>query len=199
MVVQSLLRIATTLGVFHLAITTTALGQRNVESDFVGRGAIHVLNTTNLTTASPSDRIGCLNAHGMLTANDCAVFTRLDDLPHALYSEAGNCSFRNPDMPTNTDSVYGRNTHAWSCGGKREDNVVEYYYTMNGFKYPLVCNGNLNCWYDIYAKLPTDDSEPLPVWAFYWGSHQADVPNGHWRVLWLWVQVPGGSSDPGQA
>ncbi|KAK3899076.1 hypothetical protein C8A05DRAFT_18441, partial [Staphylotrichum tortipilum] len=99
---------------------------------FTGRGQIHVLSSTDITKASPIvDRIGCLNARGMVTSFefDCAVFTRLDDQPHTLSSPLGECSFRNQSMPSNKDSVYGRNTHAWWCGGLSGEGV-EYYYSV---------------------------------------------------------------------
>jgi hypothetical protein len=41
------------------------------------------------------------------------------------------------------------------------------------------------------GKVPTEDTAPMPVWQFFWGSEQFDVPPGHWRVLWLWVKVNG--------
>lgn len=116
-------------------LTAAVNTQHDVTLDFTGRAQIHVLNTTDLTKASPlADRIGCLDAHGMLTSTeeDCAVFTRLSDLPYTLSTPAGNCSFRDENMPLNRDSVYGRNTHAWSCGrgAGGEDKGVEYYYTI---------------------------------------------------------------------
>ncbi|KAK4237074.1 hypothetical protein C8A03DRAFT_35005 [Achaetomium macrosporum] len=175
------------------AITTAQSGSHNVIDDFLGRAHIHVLNNTNTSTADPvADRIGCLNAQGWLTLDDCAVFTRADDpnVHHTLSTSAGNCSFQDPAMPKNVDSVYGSNTHAWSCGPGAGDGMVEYYYTITGFNYPFVCQGNINCFYDIKATAPGEDTAPMPVWAFYWGSQQFDVPPGHWRVLWLWARVP---------
>ncbi|KAK4120720.1 hypothetical protein N657DRAFT_579272 [Parathielavia appendiculata] len=170
------------------AAAVAATATHDVRDDFVGRGRIHVLNSTSFVTASLADRIGCLNRHGMLTLRDCAVFTLFDDSPRSFYSAEGNCSFRNPNTPTNRDSYYGSDTHAWSCGGKDVDKSVnENYYTVNGFNYPFVCNGNINCWYDILMATPGNDYEPLPVWQFFWGAHQLDVPAGHSRVLWLWV------------
>jgi hypothetical protein len=128
--------LALTITTLLLCTETTAspapTPTHDVRNDFIGRGRIHVLNSTSFTGASLADRIGCLDRHGMLTLKDCAVFTRLDDYRDTLYTVAGNCSFRNPDMPTNRDSYYGRDTHAWSCGGGKgaEDGGVEHYYTI---------------------------------------------------------------------
>ncbi|KAH6845733.1 hypothetical protein B0I37DRAFT_310832 [Chaetomium sp. MPI-CAGE-AT-0009] len=98
--------------------------------DFVGRGQIQVLNNTDVSTASIADRIGCMNARGELTLNDCAVFTRADASPNTLSTSAGNCTFQNPNMPLNTDSIYGQDSHAWFCGEGDWSKFDEYYYTI---------------------------------------------------------------------
>ncbi|KAK3995155.1 hypothetical protein QBC44DRAFT_284321 [Cladorrhinum sp. PSN332] len=162
-----------------------------VTKDFVGLGQIHVLNSDSFFNASPEDRIGCLNEQGLLTLDDCAVFTRKDISPHTLSSSRGDCSFRNTNMPNNKDSWYGGNTHAWSCG--RGLNIggngsEEFYYTVNGFRYPFVCNGNINCYYDI-PRAPTLEQTVQPVWQYYWGGAQPGITPGHMQVLWLWVPV----------
>jgi hypothetical protein len=59
---------------------------------------------------------------------------------------------------------------------------------QNGFKYPFVCNGNINCFYDIVAS-PSPEEKGHPVWQYFWGAHQMDVPPGHLKVIWLWVPV----------
>jgi hypothetical protein len=114
-----------------------AITARDSVSDFVGSAQILVLNSTDITTADPvADRIGCLNARGLLTLDDCAVFTRADDpnTHHTLSTSLGNCSFQNPNMPLNVDSIYGSNTRAWSCGPDADpgnfDGLAEYYYTI---------------------------------------------------------------------
>ncbi|EAQ90342.1 predicted protein [Chaetomium globosum CBS 148.51] len=98
--------------------------------EFVGRAQIQVLNSTDVRTASLSDRVGCLNARGELTLNDCAVFTRSETPTHTLFTSAGNCTFQNPNMPRNTDSIYGQNSHAFFCGEADWDQYDEYYYTI---------------------------------------------------------------------
>jgi hypothetical protein len=55
--------------------------------------------------------------------------------------------------------------------------------------HPFVCQGNINCWYDMKAIVPAKGTDPIPLWAFYWGSQQFDVPAGHWRVLWVWSRI----------
>ncbi len=55
--------------------------------------------------------------------------------------------------------------------------------------YPFICNGNLDCYYDILDVRPAPGVAPLPVWQFFWGSQQFDVPVGHTRAVWLWVPV----------
>ncbi|KAK4154787.1 hypothetical protein C8A00DRAFT_42471 [Chaetomidium leptoderma] len=176
------------------------LPAHDVTKDFLGRGQIHLLNSSNFNTACPDDRIGCLNGHGMLTLNDCAVFNRNDAIPSFptnLGTAAGNCSFRDQDMPRNTDSYYGADSFAWSCGGKNIDGLDEYYYTVTGFNYPFICSGDIRCYYDIVGKAPTHHSPPMPVWQFFWGGSQMDIEAGHWRVILLWVPLakesPGGA------
>jgi hypothetical protein len=157
-------------------------------SEFVGRGQIQVLNNTDVATASIADRIGCMNARGEFVLDDCAVFTRLDASPNTLSTSAGNCTFQNPNMPLNTDSIYGQDSHSWFCGEGKWTQYDEYYYTIEGFLRPFVCNGNINCNYDIKAIVPSE-GDALPAWQYYWGSQQMDIEAGHWRVLWLWVPV----------
>jgi len=64
--------------------------------------------------------------------------------------------------------------------------------------YSFIGNGNLDFWYDVPA-LPTKEKEAVPVWRFNWGSLQADVPEGHHKVAWIWVPVTtveGSGGDP---
>ncbi|GAB1318210.1 Ecp2 effector protein domain-containing protein [Madurella fahalii] len=176
-------------GLSILLATPCALG--DASDEFVGQGQILVLNSSNIGAATPDDRIGCLNKHGMLTLSDCATFTRSDQIPQLSTSEGG-CSFQNPDMPTNKDSIYGRNTHAWSCGDYPAPDgtpVAETYYSLNGLEYPFICHGNLACYFDIVANPPPSNSKPAPVWGYYWGSQQMSAPPGHLQVSWLWVRV----------
>jgi hypothetical protein len=52
-------------------------GKHDVSKDFVGQAHIIVLSNSNLSSASPKDRIGCLNANGFLTADDWYVKSSL--------------------------------------------------------------------------------------------------------------------------
>ncbi|KAK4225841.1 hypothetical protein QBC38DRAFT_420439 [Podospora fimiseda] len=174
---------------FSLLLFLPSLATSNeVTKDFVGLGQIHVLNSDSFFSASPENRIGCINEQGLLTIDDCAVFSRLDAPPHTLSSARGDCSFRNTRMPNNKDSWYGKNSYAWSCGRELTDETGESYYTVNGFRYPFVCNGNINCFYDI-PRVPTVEETVQPVWQYFWGGEQPGITPGHMQVLWLWVPV----------
>lgn len=59
---------------------------------------------------------------------------------------------------------------------------------QDGLPKPFVCNGNINCAYDIKAAVP-GAHDALPAWQYYWGSQQMGIEAGHWQVLWLWVRV----------
>ncbi|KAK3385890.1 hypothetical protein B0H63DRAFT_188924 [Podospora didyma] len=176
--------------------TSHALPAQQITArDFSGQGQIHVLNSSSLAYATPLDRIGCLDEHGVVTVRDCATFTTMDKYPHTISSRVGACTFRDTNAPTNSDSVYGKDSHAWTCQPYNEPSgTQEIYYTVNGFKYPFLCNGNLNCYYDIKTAPSLDDDKSVaprqtkvPVWQFYWGSDQMGITPGHLQVLWLWV------------
>ncbi|KAL2170689.1 hypothetical protein VTG60DRAFT_4531 [Thermothelomyces hinnuleus] len=162
---------------------------KSAPDEFVGRGRIQVLNATDYATASIADRIGCMNADGRMTLRDCAVFTQLPNTPFSLSTSAGNCTTQNPDMPRNTDSVYGKNSYAWWCGQKGDwEQFDEYYYTINGFPAPYICTGDIGCYWDVKAVVPAE-GDALPAWRYFWGGQQMDIEPGHWKVLWLWVPV----------
>ncbi|KAK4195995.1 hypothetical protein QBC40DRAFT_235292 [Triangularia verruculosa] len=192
-----------------IGAATPALASPNVQDDFVGQGQIHVLNSSSYVTADPAtDTIGCLTATGLLSKRNCATFTRTESYPYMLVSSRGLCTFNDKSMPNNKDSFYGKNTYAWHClEGAKAGVEGERYYSVNGFKYPYLCNGNLGCYYDIPAA-PSDDDDDgdsfaieevgktnavQPVWQFFWGSHQMGITPGHLQVLWLWV--PASSKD----
>lgn len=97
---------------------------------FEGSGTISVLSSNNFMTANPvTMTIGCIDATGTLTMDDCAVFTRLDVYPYTLSSSAGNCSFLNETSPANTDSVYGNHSYAWTCWD-HESVAADELYTV---------------------------------------------------------------------
>ncbi|KAK3317544.1 hypothetical protein B0T19DRAFT_479606 [Cercophora scortea] len=157
---------------------------------FHGRGQIIVLNGSSFVGVVPSrDRIGCLDDQGILTLDNCAEFSLAETSPRTFSTVSGNCTFQNKNMPANSDSAYGKDTHAWSC--LAENQLVapyENYYTVSGFKFPFICNGNLNCYYDIKGA-PSLNNTRVPVWQFYWGDAQGGITPGHLQTLWLWVPV----------
>ena len=84
----------------------------------------------------------------------------------------------------------------------------------DGLRYPFVCNGNINCYYEIeeasYIAIGSSsraksssyggggggaDDDALPVWAHYWGSLQTGAPPGQLQVTWLWEPVRGGDDN----
>ncbi|KAK0710512.1 hypothetical protein B0T21DRAFT_416058 [Apiosordaria backusii] len=190
-----------------LGAAAPTLAAPSVIDDFVGQGQIHVLNSSSYVAANPAtDTIGCLTASGLLSSSNCATFTRTENYPYMLVSSQGLCTFNDKSMPNNKDSYYGKNTYAWHCTqGVKSGDDGERYYTVNGFKYPYLCNGNLGCYYDIPAapekQADNDDDDDdrvavqevgktkavQPVWQFFWGSHQMGITPGHLQVLWLWV------------
>jgi len=187
MIAQRLLRLLP--AVLPALLWTQTASAASAPDEFVGQGWIQVLNNSDYNTASLSDSIGCLNIAGQLTANDCAVFTNVKGVAFPLATEAGNCTIQNPDMPVNTDSYYGKNSHAFWCGEKGDWPVYdEYYYSIDGFKHPFICTADIGCNWDVKATVP-EKGDALPVWRFAWGGEQMDIEAGHWRVLWLWVPV----------
>ncbi|KAK4217519.1 hypothetical protein QBC37DRAFT_470677 [Rhypophila decipiens] len=162
--------------------------------DVVGKGTVAVLNGTDIDKLTLADRIGCLNANGALTLDDCAVFTiyepeEYDGLLRLMTTEAGNCTFQDETQPTNVDSIYGKGDHAWSCDGEHpQADIYDGVYTLNGLKMPFVCNGDINCFYDV-KKAPKNKTDAIPVWQFRWGSQQRGITPGHLQVAWLWQPV----------
>jgi hypothetical protein len=104
------------------------------QDDFKGVGNIFVLNSSDWTTATPDDTVGCLNDDGWFinyqNTNECGVYTRSDVFPNTLSTKQGNCSFSNPNTPTNTDSAYGGLGHAWSCSNSVETPLYDQLYTI---------------------------------------------------------------------
>lgn len=108
--------------------------------EVVGKGTIAVLNGTsfdkNLTI---DDKVGCLNANGALTLDDCAIFTvvepeEFDGLLRLLSTKAGICTFQNKDQPKNVDSEFGKSNPSFSC-------YPDHPKTENGEAfYTIVCS-----------------------------------------------------------
>ncbi|KAI1086046.1 hypothetical protein F5B19DRAFT_498728 [Rostrohypoxylon terebratum] len=153
-----------------------------VAQDFSGTGQIFVINSTSFADANPSQSIGCLDATGAFSVDNCATFTKLKTA--SVASEIGNCTFTDSSQPANTDNVYGANSYAWHCLGGYSANIYDGLYTVNGFKYTFLCHGDTDCYYDV-KQLPSSDTT-TPVWSFIWGSRQTSVPAGHTQVMWYW-------------
>jgi hypothetical protein len=86
-------------------------------SAFTGKGNILVVAANDWTKALPENQVGCLNDDGRFTADECGVFTA----PTNSYtnwwvsSRHGNCTFEDSSKETNTDSIYGKSDHAFTC------------------------------------------------------------------------------------
>jgi hypothetical protein len=113
------------------AIFRTAYAE-DVNFLFTGQAHISVLNfTTSYELTTPNNSIGCLNARGALTLNDCAVFTKTEFAAplwtQQIVTARGPCSFRDNTTVTNAKSAYGWNDHALSCA---EGYEREGFYTV---------------------------------------------------------------------
>ncbi|KAG8168104.1 hypothetical protein KVR01_003793 [Diaporthe batatas] len=152
-----------------------------------GLGTISVLNSSSFMTATPDQTIGCIDASGRLVMDSCATFEYRDTYPNGIFSSAGNCSFTDSSQPANTDSRYGSGSYAWSCW-THEAVVTDELYTVDGFAYPFLCQGDTNCYFDI-PSAPSKGSQQLPVWKYLWGSAQPGITPGHLKALLLWEPV----------
>lgn len=59
---------------------------------------------------------------------------------------------------------------------------------QDGFAYPFLCQGDVNCYFDI-PSAPSRGSQQLPVWRYTWGSAQPGITPGHLKALLLWQPV----------
>lgn len=109
--------------------------------DVVGQGTIAVLNGTDFDNLGIDNKVGCLNANGAITLEDCATFTvvepdEFDGLLRLLSTEAGICTFQKTDQPTNEDSEFGKDDYSFACYPDHpETEVDEAYYTIVCFYY----------------------------------------------------------------
>lgn len=96
-----------------------------------GTGTIDVLvgpnGTTDATTTTPDDAVGCINAAGKVTLGDCAVYTIQD---YHIASDAGICSFKNTSQPANADDYYGNSVHAFHCWDHGTVSTDTQFYTI---------------------------------------------------------------------
>lgn len=104
------------------------------QQDFTGIGNIFVLNSSDWRTASPDQKVGCLDNNGRFikdeSKSDCGTFTRLDDYPYTLSSTKGNCTFNDENTEKNTDSYYGKRDHAWTCNATYKAVIYDELYTI---------------------------------------------------------------------
>ncbi len=108
-------------------------------SDFSGTGYISIIASNNVSTATPAQKIGCLDTYGKVIVDNgsCGVFTKLAVYPNTLSTSAGNCTFRDNSQEKNTDSLYGKQDDAWSCGGGETGEVGDAMYTVVCFIIPF--------------------------------------------------------------
>ncbi|RYP44529.1 hypothetical protein DL768_009024 [Monosporascus sp. mg162] len=138
-------------------------------------------------TTDPTNHIGCLDATGRLTLDDCATFTWDAEAwvgGNLVSAAAGPCTVNDENQPTNEDAVYGRDVHALFCSQDAAPDTQ--FYTINGLDGRL-CQGNLRCAWDIPITGNPAPGAQVLVWPFMWGSQQMGVPEGHTQVA-LYLQ-----------
>lgn len=173
---------------FALTSTIHAL---DVQKDFTGIGNIFVLDSSDWRTASPSDKVGCLDSQGSFinpkSDKECGVFSRLAQYPYTLSSHDGNCTFNDETQPRNVDSHYGKQDNAWNCLAPFAAQIYDELYTINGFPYTFLCFGDVACYYD--AKRIPSKGESTSLWQFRWGSKQQGITPGHVMLQLLWNRL----------
>jgi hypothetical protein len=101
--------------------------------DFTGLGKIYVLESDNWTSATPKQKVGCLDDHGRFVSespHSCGVFERRNDYPYTLSSKYGNCTFEDTTQERNTDSTYGTMDYAWHCQDDHKPELYDELYTI---------------------------------------------------------------------
>lgn len=111
------------------------------QKDFTGIGHIFVLNSSDWSKATPAQKVGCLDDDGRFIddeyVKECGVFARLDTYPYTLSSKNGNCTFDDEKTVANTDSVYGKSDHAWTCNATYTAVIYDELYTIVRVLNPL--------------------------------------------------------------
>jgi hypothetical protein len=115
---------------FSILLSLVSATAWDAPADFHGVGRIHVLHSDDWSTASPADAVGCVSDEGRFTKDDCGIFRVDSAYPYTIMSRTGNCTFQDTSQPTNTDSYYGANDHAWSCTTKGPVDVYDGLYTI---------------------------------------------------------------------
>ncbi|KAF2267594.1 hypothetical protein CC78DRAFT_576971 [Lojkania enalia] len=185
---MSLLKVCTSLFFLSSALHAQAAV---TQEDFSGTGHIFVLNSSDWKTATPNSKVGCLDNDGAFilerNLSECGTFVRLRDYPWTLSSTQGNCTFDNDKTEKNTDSYYGSQDHAWSCIPHYSAIIYDELYTIDGFPYPFLCSGDINCYYDA-KKIPAH-GEKASLWPFRWGSQQWGITPGHVMLQLMWQKL----------
>ncbi|KAI1394301.1 uncharacterized protein F4822DRAFT_387859 [Hypoxylon trugodes] len=115
----------------YLSLGAIFAGAVAVAQDFSGSGQVFIVNSTELSKASPDQIIGCLDATGAVSESNCGTFTKLNTYPNTLQSSVGNCTFTDSTQPANTDNAYGAHSYAWHCRPDYVATVSDSLYTIN--------------------------------------------------------------------
>ncbi|KAH7411769.1 hypothetical protein DE146DRAFT_254334 [Phaeosphaeria sp. MPI-PUGE-AT-0046c] len=158
-------------------------------TDFSGVGKIYVLKSDSWSTASPKEKVGCLDDHGKFVhaGPACGTFSRRPTYPYTLSTAVGNCTFDDESQERNTDSTYGTLDYAWSCKDDHNSQLWDEFYTIDGFPYIFLCFGDFACYYD--AKKAPSPKDVLPLWQYRWGSQQMGITPGHVQLQLMWEKM----------
>jgi hypothetical protein len=100
-----IMKLSSMVGVLPLSFSPMLAGAQS----FTGSARLTALRSTNLVTADPAvHRVGCLDASGALTLNDCAIFTAEDTPVHNIHSDVGRCVLLWTDNPPFFNCKTGR-------------------------------------------------------------------------------------------
>ena len=117
-----------------LALASALVAHAAVQQiDFTGVGHIYVLQSNSWQTATPKQKVGCLDDFGKFVNDNskaCGTFSRLNDYPYTLSSKHGNCTFEDTTQPRNTDSIYGGADYAWHCQHNYKTEIYDELYTI---------------------------------------------------------------------
>lgn len=119
-----------------LLLTSACLAHAGIaQQDFTGIGNIYVLQSDNWQTATPKQKVGCLDDHGKFVSNNtgahtCGVYSRSADFPYTLSTKQGNCTFEDATQERNTDSMYGQSDYAWNCAAGYTSGIYDELYTV---------------------------------------------------------------------
>ncbi|KAF2472618.1 uncharacterized protein BDR25DRAFT_366616 [Lindgomyces ingoldianus] len=136
-----------------LSITLLSVGAMaqpvTYNTDFSGTGNVWVIHNMDIQTASPADKVGCLNKEGRFVSNNsqCGVFTVTGTGYGWMKSSSGGvCTFNDPTAEE------GRWPRALKCTSQGQ--YFSDLYSVNFTNpYIFVYNGDLNPWYEA-TKIP---------------------------------------------